>query len=160
MAGRKRKLNTSKNESNEEKLQREMIKNKLEEYESIQLTPSRHLSPKAKAEYRRIRPLLEELPIAALDKTMIESYCTLYAIYLELEADINEQGEMVTTYYADGQVKERKPNPTIHEMLKVIKELKSISSELGMTISSRMRLVSPIIDEKNDPFASMFNEGE
>lgn len=159
MTGRKRKLNTTRNESKEEKYEREQIKEKLHEFEAIQTSPPRHLSNLAKAEWRRITPLLNELPISNLDRTQIATYCNLYSIYRKLEEEINETGEMIELYFADGTVKERKTNPAIHEMLKVAKEIRAISSELGMTINSRMKLIEPTINE-DDPFADLFKEDD
>lgn len=156
---RKKQLNATRHESNEEKLKREVTKEKLNDYTGIQLSPPRHLSKASKAEWRRIQPLLEELPISSLDKTMVETYTNLYAIYLSLEKEIQDQGEMIEVLYADGSLKERKVNPAINQMLQVSKEIRAICSELGMTINSRMRLVEPTIEE-DDPFASMFKEGE
>ncbi|MCD2137181.1 phage terminase small subunit P27 family [Salinicoccus halitifaciens] len=159
MSGRKRKLNVSRNESNEEKAQREAIKNKLNDFEKIQTTPPVYLNKTAKAEWRRITPLLNDLPISNLDRTSIATYCNLYSIYRELEEEINETGEMINTYFADGTLKERKANPAIHEMLKVTKEIRAISAELGMTINSRMKLIEPTINE-DDPFADLFEEDD
>lgn len=159
MTGRKRKLTTTRNETIEEQFQREAIKEQLGEFEKIQTTPPVSMNKKAKAEWRRITPLLNDLPISNLDKTSVETYCNLFSIYKELEKEINETGEMVETYYADGNVKERKTNPAIHEMLKVAKEIRAISAELGMTINSRMRLIDQSIqDKENDPFAKMFGD--
>lgn len=159
MTGRKRKLNPTRNQTTEEQTQLNDIKNKLEQFEKIQQTPPANLNKKAKAEWRRITPLLNDLPISNLDKYSVSAYCNLYSIYLELEAEINESGEMIETYYADGTLKERKVNSAIHEMLKVQKEIRALTAELGMTINSRMRLVEPTLNE-DDPFASMFKEDD
>lgn len=160
MAGRKRQLSVTRNESNEETLKREVIKNELEQFEKIQSTPPRNLNKKAAAEWRRITPLLNDLPISNLDKYSVSAYCNLYSIYLELEAEINETGEMVNLYFSDGTVKERKANPAINEMLKVQKEIRALSSELGLTINSRMRLIEPTLNAEDDPFADMFKEDD
>lgn len=153
---RNRQLFVKRRESTEARLFREKVKEKLEDNKKIQLTPPRYLNTKAKAEYRRIIPLLEELPIASLDKTMVESYCQLYATARELQEDIKKNGDIIEVYYANGELKERKPNPSIHEHLKVVREIRFICSELGMTINSRMRLAEPTIEE-DDPFKKMFD---
>jgi len=44
-------------------------------------------------------------------------------------------------------------------MLKVTKEIRAISAELGMTINSRMKLIEPTINE-DDPFADLFKEDD
>jgi len=159
MAGRKRKLNPTRNQTTEEQAELNGIKNKLKEFEKIQTTPPANLNKKAKAEWRRITPLLNDLPISNLDKYAVSAYCNLYSIYLELEDEINETGEMVNLYFSDGTLKERKANPAIHEMLKVQKEIRALTAELGMTINSRMRLIEPTLDE-DDPFADMFKEDD
>lgn len=157
---RRRQLVTNRNETTEERFHRNAIKEQLGEFEKIQTTPPITMNNKAKAEWRRITPLLNDLPISNLDKTSVETYCNLFSIYKELEHEINDKGEMVETYFADGSVKERKTNPAIHEMLKVAKEIRAISSELGMTINSRMKLIDHSLQEEKDPFADLFKEDE
>lgn len=155
---RKRQLTVTREESTEDKLTRQKIREALEENSKIQLTPPKHLNRYAKAEYRRIRPLLEELPIANLDKTMVDTYCHLYGISRVLQKNIDEEGSIIEVRYLNGDVKEMKPNPSIGELLRVTKEIRYICAELGMTISSRMRLLEPTIND-DDPFKKML-EGD
>ena len=119
--------------------------------------PSRHLSDTAKAEFKRILPLLEQLPLAELDRRLIEQYCTMYSVYRALEEDINNRGEVITEYFANGNEKSTKINPALRELVSVAKEIRSIGSELGMSISSRARLIDPNTEE-NDPLAELFKD--
>lgn len=159
---RPRKLNTTKKESNEEKLQREGIKTELENFTKIQTTVPKVLKSDriASSEYRRLRPLLEELPISNLDLNLLIVYCQLYSIYRQLQKEMEDEGLIIETYYATGELKERKINAASHELLKYSKELRAIAGMLGLSIDSRMRLIDHSVNEKeNDPFANMF-EGE
>ena len=46
----------------------------------------------------------------------------------------------------------KKINPSVNVMEKATTQIMRISNELGMTISSRMRLVDPQGDDDDDPF--------
>ncbi|MFD2829223.1 phage terminase small subunit P27 family [Corticicoccus populi] len=154
--GRKRKFYTTRNETKEEQAQRNAINNKLEDFSSIQSTPPAYLSKLGKAEFRRLKPLLDELPISSLDLNLIVVYCELYATYRQLQDEMNKEGLIIESYFATGELKERKINVAQNEIIKVSKELRAIGSELGLSVSSRMKLVEPSIQE-DDPFKDMFD---
>lgn len=139
---RPRKLNANKtgNHTKEELEQAELLENGLEQFKPININdvPS-DLTENAKKEWLRVVPLLEQLPIADLDHDRIKRYCQLVAITDEAYKDVAE----------NGAVNEDNTKKTAQFMVYMdgLKELKSICGSLGMTIDSRMRLVTPI--EKN-----------
>lgn len=157
---RRRQFSTTRNETIEEQLHRSAINNKLEEFTSIQTTPPAYVNKIAKAEYRRLRPLLEELPISNLDLNLVVVYCHLYSVYRELQKEMDEEGLIIESFYATGELKERKINGALNELLKTSKEMRAIAGELGLSINSRMKLIDKELQKiEDDPFSDMFKEG-
>src|SRR5699024_12033090 len=81
--GKKRKITTTDTAdklkiSKEEIAQRRAEEKALDRFEKIQDDPPHWLSYIAKNEWKRIIPLLKDLPIASLDLTMVASYCQIY----------------------------------------------------------------------------------
>lgn len=74
-----------------------------------------HLLPAAKAEWKRIGPLLEELGlIAKIDRTSLELYCQAYALYLYFDSrftrDIN-RAEAALAAWMNDPATDGKPVP-------------------------------------------------
>ncbi|WP_251669874.1 P27 family phage terminase small subunit, partial [Sporosarcina sp. NCCP-2331] len=65
----------------EEIEQRKKEEETLREFEKISLSPPSWLSKDAKKEYKRIVPLMEKLPIAALDLASVAMYCDYFSKY-------------------------------------------------------------------------------
>lgn len=83
-----------------------------------------------KKEWKRIIPLLKQLPIAELDRELIETYCMLHEVrkrFLKGDSDIKYS-----------------------EFLSTIKELRMIANQLGMTMNSRLSLAVPDEDKEED----------
>ena len=160
MVGRKRTMTdlSKKNFSKEEVETRKAEEKALEEFESITLTPPEHLDALAKKEYKRIVPLLKQLPIAELDLMMVTNYCQMYSSYVALSMDINNHGMMIPIYDSEGLETSRKVNPAFNSLVKASAELRSTCSQLGMTIDSRLKIIVPKVEKKADPFAEMMND--
>lgn len=129
----------------------------LEEFESISFTPPSWLEKDAKAEYKRIVPLLMKLPIASLDMASVVMYCDYYSKYKRSSIAVEEEGRTIIEYSSTGSEK-RKVNPEFTAMSDAARMVRSLSSGLGMTIDSRMRIVVPKKEEIRDPFADMMND--
>lgn len=158
---RPRKLSTTRNETTEEQIQRESINNELKSFSKIQTTVPKSLKSDriASSEYRRLRPLLEELPISNLDLNLLIVYCQLYSIYRQLQKEVEDEGLIVESFYATGELRERKINSASNELIKYSKELRAIAGELGLSVNSRMKLIDHSLEsEKDDPFAKMFGD--
>ena len=83
-----------------------------------------------KKEWKRIIPLLKQLPIAELDRELIETYCMLHEVrkrFLKGDSDIKYS-----------------------EFLSTVKELRMIANQLGMTMNSRLQLAVPDDDKEED----------
>src|SRR5699024_1055638 len=132
----------------------------LNDYESIEVKPvPSHLDYYGKQEWKRTNPLLQQLPIAELDRQMIESYCQLHAYKRRLQADINEHSTVLSFYDSDGNLTNRRANPAYNQYLSTIKEIRMIANLLGMTINSRLELAVPEEDEEEDEVLKLLKGG-
>lgn len=117
----------------------------LKELTPLQKTPPNFLDKVAKAEYKRIYPLLEELPIASLDLALIVMYCQTYSNYIEASKQLarekvveTERGSKLSPYY------------TIQR--DSITAMNQIAPKLGLSLDSRMKVVTPKKEDKEkDP---------
>lgn len=123
----------------------------LNKYDQLQVKPiPSHLDYYGKQEWKRIIPLLQQLPIAELDRQMIESYCQLHGYKRRLQKDIQEFGEVTNFYDNEGNLVNRRINPSYNAYLSTVKEIRMIANQLGMTINSRLDLANPDQEEEED----------
>lgn len=148
---RPRKLNATKqgHRTKEELEYQELKENGLSQFNKIDVksVPS-DLTKEGKKEWKRIIPLLEQLPIAELDYDRIKRYCQLVSLTDEAYRHIMQHG----TVNKEGT----KRTPQYFTYMDGIKELKSICGQLGMTIDSRMKLVVPTPDEQKQSIYGKF----
>ncbi|MEB6233831.1 phage terminase small subunit P27 family [Mammaliicoccus sciuri] len=119
----------------------------LKELTPLQKTPPNFLDKVAKAEYKRIYPLLEELPIASLDLALVVMYCQTYSNYIEASKQLvrekvveTERGSKLSPYY------------TIQR--DSITAMNQIAPKLGLSLDSRMKVVTPKKEVKDiDPMS-------
>ncbi|WP_323713047.1 phage terminase small subunit P27 family [Mammaliicoccus sciuri] len=119
----------------------------LKELTPLQKTPPNFLDKVAKAEYKRIYPLLEELPIASLDLALVVMYCQTYSNYVEASKQLvrekvveTERGSKLSPYY------------TIQR--DSITAMNQIAPKLGLSLDSRMKVVTPKKEVKDiDPMS-------
>lgn len=146
MAGRKPKLNATKqgHRTKEELEQAEYKENGLQKFEKINVDSiPEGLTENAAKEWLRIVPLLEQLPIADLDYSLIKKYCEVVDQNDTLYRAISSKDGI------EGMVDPETNRKTGAFMayMESLKELRSICGQLGMTIDSRMRLVVPTESE-------------
>ena len=154
MAGRKPKLNANKlgNRTKEELERSEMVEDALHTFKNIDVDNiPEDLSPAAREEWLRVVPLLEQLPIADLDYSLIRKYCEVSDMSDSLYRAITSKEGISGLVDAESN---RKTGAFMAHM-ESLKELRSICGQLGMTIDSRMRLVVP---EQRDKAKSIFDE--
>ena len=119
----------------------------LKELTPLQKTPPNFLDKVAKAEYKRIYPLLEELPIASLDLALVVMYCQTYSNYIEASKQLarekvveTERGSKLSPYY------------TIQR--DSITAMNQIAPKLGLSLDSRMKVATPKKEDKEkDPMS-------
>ena len=125
----------------------------LQQLKPLQKTPPAYLDATAKKEYKRITTLLEELPIADLDLSLVVAYCQTYSNYVQATKHLNkhglvtetERGTKLSSYYtAQRDSTDR---------------LISLSNKLGLNLDSRMKIVTPKKENKEkDEFGDMLND--
>ncbi|MGI2239336.1 phage terminase small subunit P27 family [Staphylococcus cohnii] len=125
----------------------------LQQLKPLQKTPPAYLDATAKKEYKRITTLLEELPIADLDLSLVVAYCQTYSNYVQATKHLNkhglvtetERGTKLSSYYtAQRDSTDR---------------LISLSNKLGLNLDSRMKIVTPKKETKEkDEFGDMLND--
>ena len=125
----------------------------LQQLKPLQKTPPAYLDATAKKEYKRITTLLEELPIADLDLSLVVAYSQTYSNWVQATKHLNkhglvtetERGTKLSSYYtAQRDSTDR---------------LISLSNKLGLNLDSRMKIVTPKKETKEkDEFGDMLND--
>lgn len=123
--------------TNEEKAQRQEMKKRLYEYSELQTDPPKWLSGYAKEEWLKLVPILiEETPISELDSGLLATYCETLATIRDCSEHIAEEGGLIVNTQNGGV----KPNPYVNIRERATKDLRSLSNDLGLSISSRAKL--------------------
>ena len=155
MAGRKmRPLATNKGHhvTNEEKAIREQAEEMASDgFKSLDITPPDHLDKLAKVEYKRVAKEMKKLPIRNLDRSLLESYCTWYAIYKETIKKLDEVG-----YFVEDPDKGLIPSPLILTLEKATNNIRTSASQLGLTVDSRMKMFIPKEEKKEETLFDKF----
>lgn len=152
--GRKMKVveSNKKHMTKEEKIARKSIQDKASDgLDALQLTPPKHFDPIAKAEYKRVINDLRKLPLRNLDRAVLESYCTWYAVYKEISRGLQKEGYVVET--DNGKVL---PNKMLYSLERATTNLIKAASQLGLTVDSRMKLYVPQVEEKKESIFDKF----
>jgi P27 family predicted phage terminase small subunit len=104
------------------------------------------LLDEAKKEWKRLAPELERLGLLTIiDEVAFAGLCQNYAIYIETEKYLKENGRVMIT--KSGTVKSR---PEVYIANNALKFVRSFASEFGLTPSSRGRISLPseLIDDE------------
>ncbi|PAD39851.1 phage terminase small subunit P27 family [Terribacillus sp. 7520-G] len=155
MAGRKQKLlnASNKNLTKEEIAEREEVEQQLYEIEQLDpYTIPTFLDTRGKKEWKRVAPLLLDLPISELDRALLATYCSWYSIHQQAVLDIKKLGIKVEEKNSKGDIVS-KQNPSINIMKNASSEIKSIAGQLGLSIDSRLRIIgsNKDDDDESDP---------
>ncbi|MGV3027885.1 phage terminase small subunit P27 family [Streptococcus hyovaginalis] len=152
--GRKLKVvdSNKKHLTNQEKEERKAIEIKASDgFTELQKTAPRHLNQVARAEYERIINDLRTLPVRNIDRALLDSYCTWYAIYKETAKKLDEIG-----YFVDDANKGLVANPLIVTLEKATTNIQKAASQLGLTVDSRMKMFIPKQEEKKESLFDKF----
>jgi P27 family predicted phage terminase small subunit len=109
-------------------------------------TAPKYLSKVAKAEWRRIAPLLKEAGILqAVDTTILAAYCVNYSGWLEAMALIKEKGMviLVESQTRTGRTSKPAANPGVALMHAYEKAMLASAAKLGLNPSDRSRVQVP-----------------
>lgn len=154
MAGRPRTLsqNTKKNLTKEELEQKQTEESMLDEFPKLPKTPPTHLNKIAKKEYRRIIKSLQLLPIADLDLGQVVAYCEFYADFVEASQKVAEEGLVIEAANGDTKI-----NPSFNAKEKAHQRMQSIARTIGMTVDSRLKIITPPKEDKGDIYDDFFD---
>jgi P27 family predicted phage terminase small subunit len=143
--------------SKEEKMQRGTYRSDRDK-NTPQFAPGavcpKYLSKEAKAEWRRVAPLLEGAGILqAIDQTLLASYCSLYGFLREAEADIQQNGLVifVSSQTRTGSTTKPIQNPSVRTAIQLQRALVATGTKLGMTPLDRSRVEVPPAPDEDDP---------
>lgn len=115
----------------------------------IQTTPPKYLDAKARYAYQRLAKALNNSPMvqtSVLDKELLEILAINYSMLQTAVEDIQEYGQTYAT--KSGQVK---ANPSVGIVDKATKNIKACLDGLGMSPSSRAKILGDLVkDDKDD----------
>src|SRR5699024_6907879 len=133
---------------------------KMHEYPQLDASkiPS-NLDYFGKQQWKVIIPLLNQLPIAEHDRNLVESWCILYSQRRKLQRELDKNGEIITTYNDEGEIKNVRKNPAFDMLLATVKEMRMIANQLGLTVSSRLSMIEPEEEEAEDEFLKLIKGG-
>lgn len=114
-------------------------------FPELQKSPPTYLDKDAKAEYRRVVAAIGDLPLRDLDHAELENYCTWYSIY--------KQTTHTLSSVDDPDERER----MVRTLDKATKNIKSLASDLGLNVNSRMQMNMPKTDNaKKESFREKY----
>ena len=113
--------------------------------------PPSHFNDVAKDEYKRVIKGMRNLPVRNLDRAVLESYCTWYAVYKKISQKIDELGLVI---YDDD--KGWIANPLIITLEKATTNIRMTASQLGLTVDSRIKMFVPKQEEKKETLFDKF----
>lgn len=97
----------------------------------------------AKKEFKRIADELKQIDlISNLDVDLLAMYCQAYVQYQKVIKEMEGQDLSITKYDKNNRPYQVE-NPLIKIQLKYSDEMKKIASQMGLSISSRLKLAVP-----------------
>ena len=106
------------------------------------------MDPIARAEWRRVTKELKAMgTLSTADRTLIITYCRTFSKWVNAEKVVIAKGYLMET--PSGMIQ---ANPYVGIANQAQKELRLLCAELGLTPSSRSRLVVEGVDEGDDFF--------
>lgn len=100
--------------------------------------PPAYLTGYAKEEYLRVVPEIKKLPVRDMDLTTLCLYCTWFSAYREtlelIEQGVDQQERLDGYIYLD----------------RITKNIKGLTSDLGLTVDSRMRINTDILKNNEE----------
>lgn len=132
------KKNLTKAEIEQKQEQEERIKIDREN-----LTAPNYLTEKAKAEFERVVREAKKIEILDnLDLSILAIYSSAYAQYLEITEEIQKMDQAYRYITEDNKL-----SPLINAQDKIIKQIMTCSSKLGLATTDRLKLIVPKKEE-------------
>lgn len=106
----------------------------------------RHLSTRARAEWRRVAPMLVQLRVLTeADRAALAAYCVSWARWVDAEEQVARLGTVVKT--ANGNLIQ---NPYLSIANRALMDMAKLAREFGMTPSSRSQVRTTGPAEKSE----------
>ena len=132
------KKNLTKAEIEQKQEQEERIKIDREN-----LAAPNYLTEKAKAEFERVVREAKKIEIFDnLDLSILAIYSSAYAQYLEITEEIQKMDQAYRYITEDNKI-----SPLINAQDKIIKQILTCSSKLGLATTDRLKLIVPKKEE-------------
>lgn len=128
------------------------VEEALSDITKLSPEPPMWLDNTAKEEYKRVYPLLQELPHSgALDLALLSAYCQAYSDYINATIRMNKDEPIIET--------ERGTKLNQNHAIKrdALNQLNSIAPKIGMSTDSRMKIFTPKEEKKSDAMGDMLN---
>lgn len=130
------------------KIGKEKIKERQEQESKIKLDNKNlkapaYLSETAKIEFTRVVEEASKIDtLDNLDLSILAIYSSAYAQYLEITEEIQNMGQGFRYVTADNKI-----SPLINAQDKIIKQIMTCSSKLGLATTDRLKLIVPKKEE-------------
>lgn len=132
------KKNLTKAEIEQKQEQEERIKIDREN-----LTAPKYLTEKAKVEFERVVREAKKIEIFDnLELSILAIYSSAYAQYLEITEEIQKMDQAYRYVTEDNKI-----SPLINAQDKIIKQIMTCSSKLGLATTDRLKLIVPKKEE-------------
>jgi len=106
-----------------------------------ELTCPKDFKGAAKDKWHELVSLLSPMGLATrADSDLIQLYCNTWALHVECESQVRQQGVVLE----DGR-----RSPWMHEWHRTAEFLRKLSSELGLSATSRAKIEVPAVDVLN-----------
>lgn len=132
------------------KIGKEKIKERQEQENKIKLDNKNlkapaYLSETAKIEFTRVVEEASKIDtLDNLDLSILAIYSSAYAQYLEITEEIQNMGQGFRYVTADNKI-----SPLINAQDKIIKQIMTCSSKLGLATTDRLKLIVPKKEESD-----------
>lgn len=133
-AGRKRKISHDGDYHKVTKTTDAKISDVQKGISDLQISPPRHLDKFGKEIWKVVAPELVKLgKVKQMDRVSLELFCTEYSNYRKAEETLNEYGD----YLFNENDQPFKRSPALTTISSSVRNLKSLSADLGLSFDSR-----------------------
>lgn len=113
--------------------------------------PPPHLDDDAKAEWRRVAPILHALELLTdADLHPLAAYCQAVADFIEATLWIRQNGPSYTVRDDAGKIRYMAPVPAVGIKAMAAKQILQFAQQFGLSPSARTRLQTPANEKRGD----------
>lgn len=143
MARPRKTTATSTGKIGKEKIKERQLQEKRIKLDNENLKAPAYLVEAARVEFERVVAEASKIEILDnLDLSILAIYCNAYAQYLEITEEIFK--EKISHRYVTA---DKKISPLVNAQDKIIKQIMTCSSKLGLATTDRLKLIVPVKEE-------------